>query len=176
MHSMYIFRKGSYSFNNKYSSKNHPDGIEHDYEVYINGEILTDDKIIWYEKNSQHFHLGYIGFKDQFRHKGILKNYIHPHCISYLSKKNVKKITLKPLMTYFVLWVSLGFKLINTTEELEVKRLIKEYLIGKGVHIKEDFSSLSVQEIVRRYKNKLLSKDFPPYLEKLYYTNLIKEI
>ncbi len=176
MEKMYIFEKDSYSFYNKYSRKNHPDGIEHDYIVYINKEILTNDKIVWYEKNPQHFHLAYIGFQDKFRHKGILKNYIHPHCVSYLREKNVKKITLKPLVTYFVLWVSLGFKLINIIEELEVKRLIKEYLIGKGVQIKEDFSSLSVQEIVRRYKNKLLSKDFPPYLEKLYYTNLIKEI
>ena len=33
MEKMYIFKKDSYIFNNEYSKKNHPDGIEHDYIV-----------------------------------------------------------------------------------------------------------------------------------------------
>lgn len=180
MDKMYIFQKNGYVFTNKYKKNiNHPDGIEHKYEIFLNDICLTNDKIIWYEINSSHFHLGYIGFKEKFQHKDFLKEYIHPHCVKYLMNKHVRKITLKPLVTSFIVWISLGFNLVNKIEELEIKRLILEFLIDKNIfnkNNKQNFNSLSLQEIINKYKKYLLTDDFPPNLEKIYYTYYVKEI
>jgi hypothetical protein len=174
---LYNFSKNNKNFkSNFYFDKFHPDGEEYKYKIYLNSEEITKNLITWYKIESNHFHLGYIGFKENFQHKGILKNYIHPHCIDFMKKQNIEIITLKPLVNAFVVWVLLGFEPMRETEEREMKSLIKEFLLENDIISKEDFDKMQLKEIVEKYKEVLKSNNFPPKLEKMYYTNFRKVI
>jgi hypothetical protein len=174
MKNLYNFSKNNMTFHSTYNyNPLHPDGEEYKYKVFINNEKLTNDIIAWYKKSNNHFHLGYIGFIDKYQNKGILKNYIHPHCIDFMKHNKIEIITLKPLATAFMVWVLLGFEIENEIEELHIKQMIKEFLLENGI-VSDDFGKMRLKEIVEKYKQNLKSKYFPPKLEKVYYTNFRK--
>ncbi|MEO1927570.1 MAG: GNAT family N-acetyltransferase [Nautiliaceae bacterium] len=176
MNKLYNFSKENKIFKNIHHQNIHPEGEEHKYKIFLDDTELTKDFVIWYKKSYNHCHLSYIGFKEEFRGKGILKNYIHPHCIEYMRKNGVEKVTLRPLVKAFIVWVSLGFEIIKKSEELSVKQLIKEYLLENDIISTEDFGNMSLQEIVKKYKEVLKNENFPPKLEKVYYTNFQKAL
>jgi len=91
-----------------------------------------------------------------------------------MKKKGIKKITLKPLATAFVVWSLLGFEIEKELEEMHIKQIIKEFLLENDIITTEDFGKMQLKEIVEKYKNILKNKYFPPKLEKTYYTNFKK--
>jgi len=175
MKNLYCFTKENKKFTNYFTITSHPDGELYKYKIFLNDKEITKDMIQWFKRSSNHFHLGYIGFKSEFQNKGILKNFIHPHCIEFMRKKGIKVITLKPLAIAVVVWILLGFEIENELEELHIKQLIKEFLLENDIKT-EDFDKMQLKEIVNRYKNILKSKKFPPKLERIYYTNFKKVI
>ena len=178
MEKMYCFIKNNKIFTNEYKTNHlHPDGKLYLYRIFLDDKEITkaNHMIRWLKKSNNHFHLDYIGFKREFRNKGLLKSYIHPHCTEHLKNKGVEKITLKPLSTAFIVWISLGFEIENEIEELQIKQIIKEFLLEKGIKT-EDFGKMCLKDIIIAYKKNLKNEDFPPKLEKVYYTNLKKVI
>ena len=90
MNKLYNFSKNNKTFKSIHNQNTHPEGEEHKYKIFLNDIELTKDFVIWYKKSYNHFHLSYIGFKEEFRNKGILKNYIHPHCVECMRKKGIQ--------------------------------------------------------------------------------------
>jgi hypothetical protein len=178
---LYQFRKNEMEFEvSFFDTYFHPDGKCYEYKITLNNEPLTKDKIFWYQQGNNHFHLGYIGFVDKYQKKGILKNYIHPHCIKYLSQKGIKSISLKPLVKALSLWIYLGFEFCKEFEEIRAKVTFLNYLKSKKIISDEEiekFDKLSLKEIIIEFKNIFKNSDFPQFVEKkLYYTTLKKEL
>jgi len=171
MNKLYCFEKDGQKFKNEHKCDFfHPDGELHFYKIFLNEKEITKTVLEWYKKAPNHFHLGYIGFKEEFQNKGLLKNFIHPHCVEFMKTKGIEKITLKPLATAFIVWIGLGFEIIKSSEEKAIKEIIADFLINKGIIPKEDFNKISLNKIVEKYKEILKSEEFPPKLEKAFYT------
>ena len=179
MQDFYNFKIEKYVFSSNVECLSHPDGECYLYDVFINGEKLTNSKIEWYKKSQTHMYLGYIGFIEVFRNKGILKNYIHPYCINYLKKLGIKKITLRPLSKALNIWIILGFVFEKKFEEGRVKFTILNYLKSKGIISYEEitkYDKFLIKDLVILFKETLKNKDYPEFVDKnSYYTILKKE-
>ena len=180
MNNLYNFSKDNKVFKNRYNyNPYHPDGEEYKYLIFLDDIPLTKDYIFWYKKSEFHFYLGYIGFVEKYQNKGILKNYIHPHCIEYFKNKGVTKITLKPLVSALLVWISLEFEFIKDYEKIRTKLTIINYLKTKNIIKNDDilrYDTMELIDIVKLHK-KNFDEDFPIFIEKnLYYTNLKKDI
>jgi len=151
-------------------------------EIY-KGDLKITDKnkevCIILDNSNSTLMLDYIGFKKEFRNKGILKQ-LHNNCYKVLQTVGIKYIKLKPLTNVLTLWIYLGFDFVKPLEEIRAKLTLINYLKKNNVISIEQVSiydKMSLQEIVKKHKELFKQKDFPAIVEKeLYYSYLQKAI